>query len=98
MEKLDRRLGTLRVGDPLDKNTDVGAINSPGQLQIINDVWAEIANCSSQVLSTRTPRVGGGRGTAGVSGSLDIRGGFEEMLRKVLCKILPPESTLDGAR
>ena len=26
--KLKRRLGTLRVGDPLDKNTDVGAINS----------------------------------------------------------------------
>ncbi|HYI20403.1 MAG TPA: aldehyde dehydrogenase family protein, partial [Solirubrobacteraceae bacterium] len=28
IEKLKRRLGTLRVGDPLDKNTDVGAINS----------------------------------------------------------------------
>ena len=26
--KLKRRMGTLRVGDPLDKNTDVGAINS----------------------------------------------------------------------
>ena len=26
--KLKRRLATLRVGDPLDKNTDVGAINS----------------------------------------------------------------------
>ena len=36
VEKLDRRLGTLRVGDPLDKNTDVGAINSAGQLQTIN--------------------------------------------------------------
>ncbi|WP_424531606.1 aldehyde dehydrogenase family protein [Sphaerisporangium viridialbum] len=29
---LKRRLGTLRVGDPLDKNTDVGAINSAEQL------------------------------------------------------------------
>ncbi|WP_375480958.1 aldehyde dehydrogenase family protein [uncultured Jatrophihabitans sp.] len=29
---LQRRLGTLRVGDPLDKNTDVGAINSAEQL------------------------------------------------------------------
>ena len=27
-DKLERRLETLRVGDPLDKNTDVGAINS----------------------------------------------------------------------
>jgi aldehyde dehydrogenase (NAD+) len=35
LEKLRRRLGTLRVGDPLDKNTDVGAINSPEQLQKI---------------------------------------------------------------
>lgn len=35
VEKLDRRLGTLRVGDPLDKNTDVGAINSAGQLETI---------------------------------------------------------------
>ncbi len=33
--KLERRIGTLRVGDPLDKNTDVGAINSAGQLQTI---------------------------------------------------------------
>jgi aldehyde dehydrogenase (NAD+) len=30
--KLKRRLTTLRVGDPLDKNTDVGAINSAAQL------------------------------------------------------------------
>ena len=30
--KLKRRLTTLRVGDPLDKNTDVGAINSKQQL------------------------------------------------------------------
>src|SRR5207248_3862806 len=28
VEKLKRRMQTLRVGDPLDKNTDVGAINS----------------------------------------------------------------------
>jgi aldehyde dehydrogenase (NAD+) len=35
IEKLKRRLGTLRVGDPLDKNTDVGAINSGPQLATI---------------------------------------------------------------
>ena len=33
--KLKRRLETLRVGDPLDKNTDVGAINSREQLEKI---------------------------------------------------------------
>src|SRR3954464_12770717 len=35
IEKLWRRMGLLRVGDPLDKNTDVGAINSAAQLQRI---------------------------------------------------------------
>jgi aldehyde dehydrogenase (NAD+) len=35
LEKLKRRLGTLRLGDPLDKNTDIGAINSPEQLDRI---------------------------------------------------------------
>ncbi|TYB69798.1 aldehyde dehydrogenase family protein [Nonomuraea sp. PA05] len=29
---LKRRLGTLRLGDPLDKNTDIGAVNSAEQL------------------------------------------------------------------
>src|SRR5687768_3494283 len=33
--KLKRRMRTLRVGDPLDKNTDVGAINSKPQLEKI---------------------------------------------------------------
>ncbi|WP_072313077.1 aldehyde dehydrogenase family protein [Agrococcus sp. Marseille-P2731] len=32
MERLKERMATLRVGDPLDKNTDVGAINSSEQL------------------------------------------------------------------
>jgi aldehyde dehydrogenase (NAD+) len=32
---LKRRLGTLRLGDPLDKNTDIGAINSAEQLDKI---------------------------------------------------------------
>jgi aldehyde dehydrogenase (NAD+) len=36
--KLKRRLGTLRVGDPLDKNTDVGAINSKAQLDKIAEL------------------------------------------------------------
>jgi aldehyde dehydrogenase (NAD+) len=32
MHSLKRRLSTLRLGDPLDKNTDIGAINSATQL------------------------------------------------------------------
>jgi acyl-CoA reductase-like NAD-dependent aldehyde dehydrogenase len=35
VERLKRRLGTLRLGDPLDKNTDIGAINSSMQLEKI---------------------------------------------------------------
>ncbi|GAA0692865.1 aldehyde dehydrogenase family protein [Kitasatospora atroaurantiaca] len=32
LDALKRRMATLRVGDPLDKNTDIGAINSAAQL------------------------------------------------------------------
>jgi aldehyde dehydrogenase (NAD+) len=35
MRKLRDRMSTLRIGDPLDKNTDIGAINSKEQLQKI---------------------------------------------------------------
>jgi aldehyde dehydrogenase (NAD+) len=35
LEKLKQRLSTLRLGDPLDKNTDIGAINSKAQLEKI---------------------------------------------------------------
>ncbi|WP_177240603.1 aldehyde dehydrogenase family protein [Nonomuraea wenchangensis] len=35
---LKRRMATLRVGDPLDKNTDVGAINSAAQLAKIREL------------------------------------------------------------
>jgi aldehyde dehydrogenase (NAD+) len=40
IDKLKRRLTTLRVGDPLDKNTDVGAINSRQQLEKIQELVA----------------------------------------------------------
>ena len=40
IEALQRRLATLRVGDPLDKNTDVGAINSAAQLARIRELAA----------------------------------------------------------
>lgn len=38
LDRLKRRMATLRVGDPLDKNTDVGAINSAAQLARIRDL------------------------------------------------------------
>ena len=38
VDKLKERLQTLRLGDPLDKNTDVGAINSRQQLQKIEEL------------------------------------------------------------
>ncbi|WP_131737115.1 aldehyde dehydrogenase family protein [Actinomadura roseirufa] len=38
VERLKTRMGTLRVGDPLDKNTDIGAINSAAQLARIGEL------------------------------------------------------------
>ncbi|MGH3630464.1 MAG: aldehyde dehydrogenase family protein, partial [Sciscionella sp.] len=40
---------TLRIGDPLDKNTDIGAINSPAQLARI----VELANAGEAEGATR---------------------------------------------
>jgi aldehyde dehydrogenase (NAD+) len=40
LESLKRRMTTLRVGDPLDKNTDIGAINSAEQLARIKELTA----------------------------------------------------------
>src|SRR5690349_14238818 len=38
VDRLKHRLSTLRLGDPLDKNTDIGAINSAEQLQRIREL------------------------------------------------------------
>src|SRR6204780_2250094 len=38
VRKLADRIQTLRVGNPLDKNTDIGAINSPAQLEKIREL------------------------------------------------------------
>ena len=38
--RLRDRMGTLRVGDPMDKNTDVGAINSRDQMEKIAELVA----------------------------------------------------------
>ena len=49
VEKLKRRLTTLRVGDPLDKNTDVGAINSKQQLEKIQELVAAGAEEGAEI-------------------------------------------------
>ncbi|HET6213185.1 MAG TPA: aldehyde dehydrogenase family protein [Micromonosporaceae bacterium] len=44
LESLKRRMTRLRVGDPLDKNTDIGAINSAAQLdriRTLSDIGSE---------------------------------------------------------
>lgn len=43
LRRLLRRVDQLRVGDPMDKNTDVGAINSAAQLERIRELteWGE---------------------------------------------------------
>ena len=38
IDRLKTRLSTLRLGDPLDKNTDIGAINSAAQLARIREL------------------------------------------------------------
>jgi aldehyde dehydrogenase (NAD+) len=38
LAKLKQRIKVLRVGDPLDKNTDIGAINSKAQLRKIEEL------------------------------------------------------------
>lgn len=40
VDKLKRRIETLRVGNPLDKNTDIGAINSKSELEKIQGLIA----------------------------------------------------------
>ncbi|MFY1634155.1 aldehyde dehydrogenase family protein [Solwaraspora sp. WMMB335] len=51
LESLRRRMARLRVGDPLDKNTDVGAINSAAQLDRIRTLAAAGADEGAQAWS-----------------------------------------------
>jgi len=60
IRKLKRRMGTLRVGDPLDKNTDVGAINSRQQLEKIQELVASGEEEGAQIFqpACRLPEKG----------------------------------------
>ena len=49
VDRLKTRMATLRVGDPLDKNTDVGAVNSAAQLARIE----ELSDAGEQEGATR---------------------------------------------
>lgn len=58
LTRLQQRMSTLRIGNPLDKNTDIGAINSKAQLSRIEDLvksgvseGAEMWSCTSQLPS-----------------------------------------------
>ena len=53
VDRLKRRLETLRVGDPLDKNTDVGAINSAPQLAKIQELVASGVNEGADLYESR---------------------------------------------
>lgn len=55
LRRLKRRLTTLRVGDPLDKNTDVGAINSARQLDRITDLVASGVSEGADLWDTGCP-------------------------------------------
>jgi len=60
MEKLGYRIETLRVGDPLDKNTDVGAINSKAQLEKIQELVACGVEEGAELHQSRCPLPGKG--------------------------------------
>ena len=55
VRKLKRRMATLRLGDPLDKNTDIGAINSRAQLDRITEL---VEAARPRAPSSTSPRAG----------------------------------------
>jgi len=60
VRKLKDRMQSLRVGDPLDKNTDVGAINSKAQLERIKELVAsgEEEGAERFTMSAKLPEKG----------------------------------------
>ncbi|MGC2168467.1 MAG: aldehyde dehydrogenase family protein [Acidimicrobiales bacterium] len=60
LRRLIRRVDQLRVGDPLDKNTDVGAINSAAQLARIKELtqYGEMEGATRYTSSCVLPEKG----------------------------------------
>ncbi len=60
IRRLRDRIATLRVGDPLDKNTDIGAINSRAQLDKIRELVASGVSEGAQLVQPkcRLPKAG----------------------------------------
>jgi aldehyde dehydrogenase (NAD+) len=55
IKKLKRRMETIRMGDPLDKNTDIGAINSKEQLDRITSLVKQGAKEGGEVWAPNCP-------------------------------------------
>jgi len=55
LERLKRRMSTLRLGDPLDKNTDIGAINSREQLDRIVELVAAGVDEGAEIVQSSCP-------------------------------------------
>jgi aldehyde dehydrogenase (NAD+) len=53
LRKLRDRIQTLRVGNPLDKNTDIGAINSLAQLKKIRELVQSGVDEGAELVQTR---------------------------------------------
>ncbi|MFN9952814.1 MAG: aldehyde dehydrogenase family protein, partial [bacterium] len=51
LHKLQLRMSKIRVGDPLDKNTDLGAINSAAQLAKIRELSSSGETEGAQIWS-----------------------------------------------
>lgn len=57
VQKLSHRLKSLRIGDPLDKNTDLGAINSQTQLEIVQKYIQAGVDEGAQLHKVHTERL-----------------------------------------
>ena len=60
ISKLENRMQSLRVGNPLDKNTDIGAINSKEQLNKITDLVNEGVSDGGNIFQTECELPGNG--------------------------------------
>jgi len=60
LEKLTSRMEKIRVGDPLDKNTDLGAINSAAQLAKIEELVASGSKEGAKIWQPDCPLPGAG--------------------------------------